>query len=105
MSDALSRRRFIQTAAAALAASSSAELIADGADGDSSRRKPIFKSNLVLNDDGHVFLYLNDDLTKDNPRRYIASYCRLSVRLKSSVSGPSCSAGTSAFKSLVRASA
>lgn len=34
---------------------------------------------LVLNDDGHVFLYLNDDLGPADSRRYLESYCRPGV--------------------------
>jgi hypothetical protein len=35
--------------------------------------------NLVLNDDGYVFLVLNDDLHKADLRRYLQSYCRQGV--------------------------
>ena len=31
---------------------------------------------LILNDDGHVFLNLSDDLHKDDLRRYLQSYSR-----------------------------
>ena len=43
-------------------------------------RQPSSPGNLVLNDDGHVFLYLSDDLHKDGLRRYLQSYCRPGVR-------------------------
>lgn len=32
--------------------------------------------NLILNDDGYVFPYLTDDLTRSDLRRYLQSYCR-----------------------------
>jgi hypothetical protein len=35
--------------------------------------------SLVLNDDGHVFLYLSDDLGKAELRSYLQSYCRKGV--------------------------
>lgn len=34
---------------------------------------------LALNDDGHVFLYMSDDLHKDDLRRYLESYCKPGV--------------------------
>ena len=34
------------------------------------------RGRLILNDDGHVFLNLSDDLHKDDLRRYLQSYCR-----------------------------
>ncbi len=34
---------------------------------------------LVLNDDGHVFLNLDDDLGVDDLRRYLQCYCRPGV--------------------------
>jgi hypothetical protein len=45
-----------------------------GAEGNEQR--PSSPGKLVLNDDGHVFLYLNDDLGKAELRRYLQSYCR-----------------------------
>ncbi|MFH1266736.1 MAG: hypothetical protein ABIK89_13490, partial [Planctomycetota bacterium] len=42
------------------------------------KRSP-FASNLVVNDDGHVFPYINDDLKPDDLRRYLQSYCRSGV--------------------------
>jgi hypothetical protein len=47
-----------------------------GADARSQEPPP---GNLVLNDDGYVFLCLNDDLNKDDLRRYLQSYCRPGV--------------------------
>lgn len=35
--------------------------------------------SLVLNDDGHVFLYLSDDLRTPDLRRYLESYCKPGV--------------------------
>jgi hypothetical protein len=68
MSHPLSRRRFLQASAACAA------VAVAGAEGAGERRpRP---GNLVLNDDGHVFLYLNDDLGKAELRRYLESYCR-----------------------------
>jgi len=87
MSDALSRRRFMQAAVAAGTAVSATNLVAasgpkkdSGTPGrDPNRKRAAFKSNLVLNDDGHVFLCLNDNLTKKDLQRYIQSYCREGV--------------------------
>jgi hypothetical protein len=42
-------------------------------------RQPPSPGTLVLNDDGHVFLYLSDGLHKDDLRRYLESYCRPGV--------------------------
>src|SRR5262249_2519401 len=69
MSYRLTRRRFLQ----ASAAFATTTLV--GAKG----QPPPSPGNLVLNDDGHVFLYLSDDLSKDAPRRYLQSYCRPGV--------------------------
>jgi hypothetical protein len=43
---------------------------------DDSDKRPPSPGNLVLNDDGHVFLNLSDDLRKADLRRYLESYCR-----------------------------
>jgi len=67
----LSRRQFFQTSAACAAAA------AAGAEGRSAQ--PPSPGKLVLNDDGHVFLNLNDDLGKADLRRYLQSYCRPGV--------------------------
>src|SRR3972149_3111727 len=37
---------------------------------------PKSPGSVVLNDDGHVFLYLSDDLHKADLRCYLESYCR-----------------------------
>jgi hypothetical protein len=42
------------------------------------QRRPT-PGRLVLNDDGYVFLYLNDDLQVADLRRYLRSYCRPGV--------------------------
>lgn len=68
MSHATSRRRFLQAAAAWAAA-------AVATAGETSRRPPS-PGKLALNDDGWVFLLLNDDLGKADLRRYLESYCR-----------------------------
>ncbi|HUT89790.1 MAG TPA: hypothetical protein VMY37_09855 [Thermoguttaceae bacterium] len=78
MSDRLSRRRFLETAVAAGAGAAAAVRAARGADAEPSggEKRVAFRSNLVVNDDGHVFLGLNDDLRKEDLRRYLQSYCR-----------------------------
>lgn len=43
------------------------------------RSLPPSPGKLILNDDGHVFLVLSDDLHKDDLRRYLQSYCRPGV--------------------------
>jgi hypothetical protein len=68
MSYRLSRRRFVQGSVAC------AVTAAAGAGGIG--QKPPSAGKLVLNDDGHVFLHLNDDLHKADLRRYLESYCR-----------------------------
>jgi hypothetical protein len=67
----LSRRGFLQ--ASALTAGASLLGAADAGKG----RK--FPGTLIINDDGHVFPYMNDDLTKEDLRRYLESYCRNGV--------------------------
>jgi len=68
MANPLTRRRFLQGAAACAAAAVSR---AEGMG-----QRPASLGRLVLNDDGHVFLVLNDDLGKADLRRYLQSYCR-----------------------------
>jgi hypothetical protein len=60
------------SAACAAALVAGAEGLAQPAPG----REP---GKLVLNDDGHVFLYYSDDLDKADLRRYLQSYCRPGV--------------------------
>ena len=71
MSHPLSRRRFLQGSAGC------AVTAVAGAEGMGQSRPSGGK--LVLKDDGHVFLYLNDDLDKADLRRYLQSYCRAGV--------------------------
>ena len=71
MSYPFSRRRFLRASAACAAA------VLAGWEGMGQQRPSPGK--LVLNDDGHVFLYLNDDLGKAELRRYLESYCRPGV--------------------------
>jgi hypothetical protein len=68
MSNPLTRRRFLLGAAACAAAAVS------GTEGAGQRSASLGK--LVLNDDGYVFLVLNDDLGKADLRRYLESYCQ-----------------------------
>ena len=68
MSYPWSRRRFLRASAACAAAAVAG---AEGMGG-----QPPSPGKLVLNDDGHVFLCLNDDLGKAELRRYLQSYCR-----------------------------
>ena len=70
MSYSLSRRRFLQASAACAAVAVAARM-------PGAKQPP--PGNLVLNDDGYVFLCLNDDLGKDDLRRYLQSYCRPGV--------------------------
>src|SRR5262245_51460818 len=49
------------------------------ADADEGKRPSPKPGRLILNDDGHVFLILSDDLRKDDLRRYLRSYCRPGV--------------------------
>ncbi len=71
MSHRLTRRRFLQASAAgAVAAAAGAEEMG---------QRPPLAGSLVLNDDGYVFLNLNDDLHKADLRRYLQSYCRPGV--------------------------
>ena len=81
MSDRISRRRFLGTAAAGAAGVAAAHAApgAETAPVPPAEKQPPFESNLVLNDDGHVFPHINDDLGPDDLRRYLQSYCRKSV--------------------------
>ena len=73
---AWTRRQFLQAAAAtgsltAIAARCNAA--------DESKSKPRSVGTVVLNDDGHVFLTMSDDLNAADLRRYFESYCRSGV--------------------------
>ena len=74
------RRRFLQTAiAGGVAAGLTAGRTAHGAgeaSGRSGKNRGVLPSNLIFNDDGYNFLCTNDDLHKEDLRRYIESYCR-----------------------------
>lgn len=55
---------------------------AQGAESGSARpgrKHTALRSNLAVNDDGWVFLVLNDNLRKEDLRRYLQSYCREGV--------------------------
>src|SRR5262245_52410631 len=81
MSDLLTRRRFTQRGVGAgFLATLGAGLPAtpEATEDNRDRRLPS-AGNLVLNDDGHVFLYLSDDLGKAELRRYMQSYCSKGV--------------------------
>jgi hypothetical protein len=78
----MSRRRFLRTAVAAGAAAGvvagQAAPVVEAGPAAGDKGSP-FGSNLVLNDDGHVFLHINDDLQTEDLRRYLQSYCREGV--------------------------
>lgn len=77
-----SRRHFLEsTFAAGVAAPLLGALATNGesAQDDPNRSNPkskILSSNLVVNDDGFVFLCLNDDRNEEELRRYLKGYCR-----------------------------
>ena len=83
MSDRLNRRRFLGTAAGAAAAAAAHAATGATAHAQTGASQPgqkqAFRSNLVVNDDGYIFLGLNDDLGKADLRRYLQSYCRAGV--------------------------
>jgi hypothetical protein len=66
----LTRRGFLRASALGAAALAQAQ----GAAPTPSRLR-----NLILNDDGYVFPYLTDDLSRSDLRRYLQSYCRQGV--------------------------
>ncbi|NUM55831.1 MAG: hypothetical protein HUU46_19495 [Candidatus Hydrogenedentes bacterium] len=67
----LDRRTFLHaTALSAVGALAGGALPAE--------RRPV-RSGLTLNDDGNVFIYMNDDLHAADLRRYFESYCRPGV--------------------------
>ena len=79
-----SRRDFLQRSAGMVAAGSVVPYwqIAQGAEAGSARpgrKHAALRSNLVVNDDGYVFLFFNDNLRKEDLRRHLQSYCREGV--------------------------
>jgi len=81
MLNQLTRRSFLGAGVGAgvlatLAAGRASPAAARADDGD---QRPPSPGSLVLNDDGHVFLNLSDDLHEDDLRRYLRSYCRAGV--------------------------
>lgn len=77
----LTRRTFLRSGVGAgvLATFGSADTSPAGAAGDERDQRRPSPGTLVLNDDGHVFLNLSDDLHKADLRRYLQSYCRPGV--------------------------
>jgi hypothetical protein len=71
VSSSFSRRQFLEASAVCAAGSS-------GGVAGAGQSAPV-PGKLVLNDDGHVFLFLSDDLGKADLRRYLQSYCRKGV--------------------------
>ncbi len=81
MFNQLTRRSFLRAGVGAgvvatLGAADSSPAVAGAEDRG---RRLSSAGNLVLNDDGHVFLNLSDDLHKTDLRRYLQSYCRAGV--------------------------
>ena len=77
MIDQLTRRGFLGAGASATLGAAGVRALAAGA--EAAGQQPPSPGSLVLNDDGHVFLNLSDDLHKDDLRRYLQSYCRSGV--------------------------
>jgi len=79
----MNRRRFLRTTVAAGAAAgvaaTQAAPSAEVGPVTAAEKRSLFSSNLVINDDGHVFPYINDDLQTADLRRYLQSYCREGV--------------------------
>jgi len=80
MSNQISRRSFLGAGVGAgvVATLGSAHPSPSVAADDRDQRPPS-PGKLILNDDGHVFLNLSDDLHKADLRRYLQSYCRAGV--------------------------
>jgi hypothetical protein len=77
MFDQLTRRSFLGAGVvAAFGGSARWPSVVGAGEGNQPSPGP---GKLVLNDDGHVFLNLSDDLHKDDLRRYLQSYCRPGV--------------------------
>ena len=77
----LTRRSFLRagTGTGLLATLGAADPSLAVAGADDRDHRPPSSGNLVLNDDGHVFLNLSDNLRKADLRRYLQSYCRAGV--------------------------
>jgi hypothetical protein len=77
------RRQFIETTVAAGLAAGWTDVPLTRANeserGESKVKQFASTSNLVVNDDAEVFLWLREDLSKDDLRRYLATYCRPGV--------------------------
>jgi hypothetical protein len=76
MNSPLTRRGFFRAGIGAGILAACRPVAAGGIDADAQSQRPPSPGKLVLNDDGHVFLYLSDDLHKADLRRYLQSYCR-----------------------------
>ncbi len=83
MSDRICRRGFLRSAVLAGTAASMYDSrdapAAETGDGPVGSGRLALDGNLIVNDDGHVFPYINDDLTEPDLRRYLKSYCREGV--------------------------
>ena len=81
MFNQLTRRGFLEAGVGAgvLATLGAADPSPAVAGADDPDRRPPSPGNLVLNDDGHVFLTFNDELGKAELRRYLQTYCRPGV--------------------------
>ena len=79
MFNQFTRREFLGAGAGVLASLGAANPSPALAGADDRDQRPSSPGKLVLNDDGHVFLNLSDDLHKADLRRYLQSYCRPGV--------------------------
>ena len=73
----LTRRGFLRAGASVTLGAAGVRALVAGA--EAAWQQPPLPGRLVLNDDGHVFLNLSDDLHKDELRWYLQSYCRPGV--------------------------
>lgn len=76
MSHQLTRRSFLGAGAGVVATLGGLARLSTGMGADEGNQRSPSRGRLVLNDDGHVFLNLSDDLHRDDLRRYLQSYCR-----------------------------
>lgn len=79
MSHQLPRRSFLAAGAGAIASCGGLARPPAASEAGPPRGASPAAGRLVLNDDGHVFLNLSDDLRRDDLRRYLHSYCRAGV--------------------------